>query len=89
MAEGHDEDEKFNGVDGVGELLPPADSAFEENAVLFDVDVGGLRVKTFPQSGGEVLAVCTGVREKDAAALAAGHDSYYSSSFSLRLWLIL
>jgi len=75
----HDENVELDGFDGFSELLPPANSAFEEIAVLFDDNIRGLLLQAFAQIGGELLAVGTSVREKDSAARIAGHDSYYSS----------
>jgi hypothetical protein len=54
---------KFNGLDSFGELLLPADSAFEEQAVLLDDDVGGVPARAFAESSGELLAVLAGVRK--------------------------
>ena len=66
--------EELDGVDGVGELLPPADAAFEEDAVLLNDDVWGVDAQAFAEAGGEVFAVGARVGEEDAVAGGGGHS---------------
>ncbi len=62
----HDEDEEVHRIDGVGDLLPPADSAFEEEAVLLHHDVAGFAGQALANLVRAKLAVGAGVREEDS-----------------------
>ena len=42
-------------------------------------DVGGFFAQAFAQSGGEVLAIRSGVGKKHAAAFFTDHESYYTA----------
>ena len=62
----HDEDEEVHRIDGVGDLLPPSDSAFEEEAVLLHHDVAGFAGQALANLVGSKLAVGAGVGEEDS-----------------------
>lgn len=70
---GHEEDEELDGIDGFGELFPPADAAFEQEPILLDDNVGSVGAEALAEGFGEVLAVSAGVGEKDAATLVGLH----------------
>lgn len=65
----------MDGIDGGGNLLPPADAAFEEEAVLFDGDIRGLAGKAVAEGGGLKFTVGSGIREEDVyrVCVAAPH----------------
>ena len=60
----HQQDQELDRINDVSDLLPPADAAFEENAVLFDDDVGRIALEPVAETRGLGLAVLAGVGEE-------------------------
>jgi hypothetical protein len=56
----HHQDSKLNRIDSIGDLFPPADSAFEQVAVPFDDDVGRVTGELLAELGGFGLTVGAG-----------------------------
>jgi hypothetical protein len=67
---------EVDGIDRIRDLLPPTDAAFEQNAVLLDVNVRRFPPELFAQSFGEELAVFAGVREKHSPFCRPKHQRW-------------
>ena len=72
----HQEQQEVDVLDGFSDLFPPVPAAFQEEAVVFDDDVGGVFRQAQPEIRSQGFAVVPGVGEEDFRHL--GKYSGYS-----------